>query len=73
MFAQLNYIIPCLMPMRMAAADIVYYQKTGLNRPNDYMERLKTSLEQNEFPMFTESIKQILECGVTIEQEAFLS
>ncbi len=73
MFTHLSRIISNLTPMRMAAIDVVHYQNTGLNRSADYMEQLKVSLKHNEFPMFTETIKQILECGVTIEQEAFLS
>ncbi len=73
MFAQMQDFIPNLLPMRMSADNIVKYQSTGLIRSKEYLDKLKESLEKNEFPLFKEAIQQILDSGVTIEQEIFLT
>jgi type II secretory pathway component PulF len=37
------------------------------------LNRIKTALKQNEFPLFNDSMQMILKHGVTIEQEVFLA
>jgi hypothetical protein len=72
MFRRLSKIFPLLKPMRMSAEDVAMYAPHGLIRELSYIRRLQSALEQNEFPLFKESIKMIIQYGVTIEQEVFL-
>ena len=69
MFAHLQQLIPELRPMRMTAEDVVIYHEMGLPRSADYLEKLAAA----DYPMFENAIKRIIEYGVTIEQEVFLS
>jgi len=71
MFAQLLKVFPELLPMRMSAEIVEKYAQFGLSREPTYLERLKAAIEQNEFPLFEESIQTILHYGTTIEQEVF--
>ena len=73
MFAHLQQLIPELQPMRMTGEDVVAYHETGLSRSVDYLEKLRAALEKAEYPLFENAIKCIIEYGVTIEQEVFLS
>ena len=73
MFVHLQQLIPELQPMRMAGEDVVAYHEIGLSRSADYLKKLSTALEKKEYPMFEDAIKRIIEFGVTIEQEVFLS
>lgn len=73
MFYRLQQIIPNLLPMRMDGEDIVAYKTNGLVRSDDYLNRLQSAFEKDEFPLFRRAICKILEYRVTIEQEAFLS
>jgi hypothetical protein len=72
MFSRLTKIYPMLQPMRMSADDVALYSSSGLIRNPAYLQRLKTALDQNEFPWFEDTIRMILKYGVTIEQEVFL-
>lgn len=72
MFSHLQDLIPGLRPMRMSGEEVSCYHQSGLVRPQSYLERLRTALEKGEYPLFRGAIKQILEYGVTIEQEVFL-
>lgn len=71
MFSQLQDLIPQLTPMRMSGDSVTAYHDTGLRRSGSYLARLQQA--RPEFPAFSDSIERILEYGVTIEQEAFLS
>ncbi len=73
MFQRLQAIIPQLVPLRMTAEHVLKYENTGLKRSREYLNLLQKSLEQNEFPLFSDSIRQILRSGVTVEQEIFLN
>lgn len=73
MFAHLQQLIPELQPIRMTGEDVVAYHETGLPRSADYLEKLRAALEKAEYPLFENAIKRIIEYGVTIEQEVFLS
>ena len=73
MFVHLQAFIPQLLPMRMTGDDVVAFHKGGLSRSSDYLKKLEVALEKEEFPLFEDAIKRILEYGVTIEQEVFLS
>jgi hypothetical protein len=73
MFDRLRKIFPKLRPMRMSADDVARYAPSGLAREPSYLNQLQTALKQNKFPLFEESIRMILQQGVTIEQEVFLT
>ncbi|MCD8367584.1 MAG: DUF2220 domain-containing protein [Clostridiales bacterium] len=73
MFAHLETILPGLRPMRMSGAEVTAYRSRGLKRSEDYLSALRAALEAGEYPLFCGAIERILEYGVTIEQEAFLS
>ena len=72
MFGRLQKIFPALSPMRMSADDVAFHAPHGLAREASYLRRLQAAMEQNEFPLFEDSIRMILQHGVTIEQEVFL-
>lgn len=72
MFQHLQCIVPEVKPMRMGAQEVRENQQTGLKRDIPYLNKLRVSLCNNEFPYFEDAIRAILECGVTIEQECFL-
>lgn len=72
MFAQLQQLIPSLKPLRMSGSDVDKYHTTGLTRSASYLNDLKSALEHQEYPLFTDAIQEILKYGVTIEQEVFL-
>ncbi len=71
MFTQLRELIPQLVPMRMSAESVTAHRYTGLRRSGSYLTRLRQA--RPEFPTFSDAIEKILEYGVTIEQESFLS
>lgn len=71
MFSHLQQLIPAIQPMRMTGNDVAAYHETGLTRTAAYLERLKTALEKNEYPLFVDAINEIIKYGVTIEQECF--
>lgn len=72
MFAQLQALIPGVLPIRMGGDDVAAHWQNGLPRSREYLDRLGQGLEQREFPLFDSAIQKILEYGVTIEQEIFL-
>ena len=72
MFAQLQQLIPLVKPLRMSGSDVDKYHANGLSRPTSYLNDLKSALEHQEYPLFTDAIQEILKYGVTIEQEVFL-
>ena len=73
MFYQMLSSIPQLQPMRMDNLFVVKYHSTGLPRSEEYLLKLKSVLEQNSYPLFSDAIVEILKYRVTIEQEAFLN
>lgn len=73
MFSHLQSLLPQLLPLRMSASDVSRYQSTGLKRDQGYLNELQELLSHNQFPQFQETMQQIISCGVTIEQEVFLS
>lgn len=72
MFEQLQQIIPCVTPMRMSAQDVAEHHANGLSRSADYLSNLEGSHFHREGNLFRDTIDQILNYGVTIEQETFL-
>ncbi len=73
MFCELQSIFPQLQPMRMEASDVIKYASQGLARTEKYLKRIKDALENNEYPLFCDAMQAIINFGVTIEQEVFLS
>ena len=73
MFGRLQKIFSKLSPMRMSAEDVTLHASSGLAREASYLNRIQTALNQNEFPLFKDSMQMILQYGVTIEQEVFLA
>lgn len=73
MFSHLQALVPTLEPLRMSSDDVERYHTYGLKRDQNYLSRLRQSLNSNEFPLFSQAIQKILEYGVTIEQEIFLA
>lgn len=73
MFSHLRQMIPELQPMRMSAADVRKYAEFGLPRTARYLRNLEEMLQNGEYRIFHEAIREILNCGKTIEQEAFLN
>ena len=72
MFEKLQAIFPGLSPMRMSAEDVAKYHVSGKVRGADYLAQLRDCLREKKYPLFSETITQILTYGVTIEQEVFL-
>ena len=72
MFAHLRQLIPSLQPMRMSGEDVAIHWQNGLERPDEYLERLRQVQSENIYPMFDDAIREILKRGVTVEQEIFL-
>ena len=73
MFERLKGIFPTLTPMRMSAEDVTTYHGTGLVRSEHYLKTVQTALACDQYPIFHMTMKKILEYGVTIEQEVFLT
>lgn len=73
MFVRLKEIIPTLQSMRMSGEDVAEYSQDGLKRSGEYLKRLEQALSEKIYPMFEDAICEILNRGVTIEQEAFLT
>lgn len=73
MFERLKVIFPTLTPMRMSAEDVTAHHVTGLVRSEQYLKTVQASLACDQYPLFHMAMKKILEYGVTIEQEVFLT
>ena len=73
MFEHLQRLIPHLQPMRMSGNFVEKYHQNGLVRPEKYLSKLKTDMQDGEYPLFVDAINEILKYGVTIEQEIFLN
>lgn len=73
MFEKLQAIFSNLVPMRMGAEEVEKFQLTGKERNEDYLAQLNAYLKENKFPLFSKTIEQVLNYGVTIEQEVFLT
>ena len=73
MFSHLQQIIPELLPMRMSAEDVRKYSGFGLVRTAKYLRNLEEMLQNGEHRLFHKAIREILNCGKTIEQEVFLN
>ena len=73
MFEHLQSLIPHLQPMRMSGNFVEKYHQNGLARPEKYLSKLKTDMQDGAYPLFVDAINEILKYGVTIEQEIFLN
>ena len=73
MFERLKAIFPTLTPMRMSAEEVIARHGTGLVRSEQYLKTVQTALAYNQYPLFRMAMEKILEYGVTIEQEVFLT
>ena len=73
MFEKLQAIFSNLVPMRMGAEEVEKFHFTGKERNEDYLAQLNVYLKENKFPLFSKTIEQVLNYGVTIEQEVFLT
>ena len=73
MFERLHRIFPQLSPMRMSAEDVVAHHVNGLKRPKHYLEQVRAAVQDGMYPYFRTAMEKILEYGVTIEQETFLT
>ncbi len=73
MFSHLQKIIPDLMPMRMSGEDVSAHRQNGLKRSKEYLDCLRRVLSEGKYSLFEAAIREILNYGVTIEQEAFLT
>ena len=73
MFERLQAIFPSLCPMRMTEEDVVSYHANGMKRSERYLSEVQTALNNGKYPLFHAAMKKILEYGVTIEQEVFLT
>lgn len=73
MFERLQAIFPSLCPMRMSEEDVVSHYANGLKRSERYLSEVQSALNNGKYPLFHAAMKKILEYGVTIEQEVFLT
>jgi hypothetical protein len=73
MFEDLQKLIPHLQPMRMSGFFVEKYHQDGLVRPEEYLSKLKTDMQNGAYSLFSDAIGEILKYGVTIEQECFLN
>lgn len=73
MFEQLKAIFPTLTPMRMSAEDVTAHHGTGLVRSEHYLKTVEAAAACGKYPLFHMAMRKILEYGVTIEQEVFLT
>ncbi len=72
MFSELQSILPQLQPMRMNASDVIQYAPQGLVRSEIYLNRIADAMKHGEYPLFQDAMREILNFGITIEQEVFL-
>lgn len=73
MYSQLQKLIPKVLPIRMSGQDVTDRRANGLVRSVGYLEQIKCAFLNGEYPDFKDAMEKILEYGVTIEQEDFLS
>lgn len=73
MYEQLQKTFPNVQPMRMSEAEVEKYHHNGLARTEEYLCKLRTSHFNLDGSQFKSAIDKIVEYGITIEQEAFLS
>ena len=73
MFRHLQELIPSLTPMRMSGEFVDSFHEYGLARSEEYLSSLRIDMENGKYPLFQDAIEQILDYGVTIEQETFLN
>ena len=73
MFRHLQELIPSLTPMRMSGEFVDSFHEYGLARSEEYLSSLRIDMENGKYPLFQAAIEQILDYGVTIEQETFLN
>ena len=73
MFQQLQAIFPTLSPMRMSEDDVTAHHATGLKRSAHYLREVQAALDGGQYPQFQKAMEKIVEYGVTIEQEVFLT
>ena len=73
MFDRLQMIFPYLSPMRMSGEEVVFHHRNGLKRSEHYLNQVQAAVDCGKHPHFRTAMKRILEYGVTIEQESFLT
>lgn len=73
MYEHLQKTIPNVQPMRMSEAEVERYHHNGLARAEEYLSKLRSSHFNLDGSQFKATIDKIVEYGITIEQEAFLS
>ena len=73
MFQQLQGIFPTLSPMRMSGEEVTAHHATGLKRSAHYLGQVQAALDGGKYPLFQKAMEKIVEYGVTIEQEVFLT
>ena len=73
MFRHLQELIPSLTPMRMSGEFVDSFHEYGHARSEEYLSSLRIDMENGKYPLFQDAIEQILDYGVTIEQETFLN
>lgn len=65
-------IIDELLPLYMDAETIRRYASSGEKLDSDYGKKLEKLLENNEYAVFHEVIKEMLKLGIKLEQETLL-
>ena len=73
MFDRLQMIFPYLSPMRMSGEEVAFHHRNGLKRSEQYLNQVQAAVDCGKYPHFRTAMKRILEYGVTIEQESFLT
>ena len=73
MFDRLQMIFPYLSPMRMSGEEVAFHHRNGLKRSEHYLNQVQAAVDCGKYPHFRTAMKRILEYGVTIEQESFLT
>lgn len=73
MFCRLREnIFPNLLPFNMDCECFARYKNKGLARNESYLKRLSETKKSDRYSVFLPVIEEIIESGVTVEQEAFL-
>lgn len=73
MFEHLQMIFPRLSPMRMSGEDVSFHHLNGLKRSECYLDQVRAAMDGGKYPLFRAAMEKILEYGITVEQEVFLT
>ena len=57
----------------MSGDDVAAHHFSELKRPAAYLEQVRAATDCGKYPRFRSAMEKILEYGVTIEQEVFLT